>query len=399
MQRNQRSPEFIEQALSKARARGTRTLATVAYVLGLGSMRAARSERRGHPDKPTQIRANPRDWFERLTGFQETSYDATRNQLEVVGQQLRSRATGQSYGIGRLELPALAELRHRAESGRPVPGRRQVSIVQGEARQLHGQPEYAGSLIQVASQFNLLEMVSENVSPEQGVTRYVNDRTQGPACAIAAGAATIYRNYFAPVGEAAGQTSTHQLDGFASLGEALAQAVGRPAESLWSMRNGYSMFKPGAVGTISQCLHTLDSKAIDELRCKLRIGLHWDVEVTDGDALPRPQVSQAFCSALPVSYNHRAGASADDWKPFASLVLEAAYEGTLWAAVANAQRHGSKTVLLTMLGGGAFGNDEAWIHAAMRRAIETVANHGLNIVFVSYGAPSAGLLELAKAFA
>ena len=38
------------------------------------------------------------------------------------------------------------------------------------------------------------------MTPEHGVTRYQHDRTQGPACAIAAGAATIYRNYFAPVG-------------------------------------------------------------------------------------------------------------------------------------------------------------------------------------------------------
>jgi transposase len=51
-------------------------------------------------------------------------------------------------------------------------------------------------------QFNLLEMTSPSVSPEHGVTRYQDDHTQGPACAIAAGAATIYRNYFAPVGGA-----------------------------------------------------------------------------------------------------------------------------------------------------------------------------------------------------
>ena len=35
MQRNQHSPEFIEQALSKARMRGTRTLAAVAAELNM----------------------------------------------------------------------------------------------------------------------------------------------------------------------------------------------------------------------------------------------------------------------------------------------------------------------------------------------------------------------------
>ena len=64
---------------------------------------------------------------------------------------------------------------------------------------MHADPELDGALFQVASQFNLLEMTGPSATPEDGVTRYSADHTQGPACAIAAGAATIYRNYFAPV--------------------------------------------------------------------------------------------------------------------------------------------------------------------------------------------------------
>src|SRR5437667_12141333 len=85
--------------------------------------------------------------------------------------------------------------------------------------------EKAGALFQAASQFNLLEMVSPTVTPEHGVTRYQHDRTQGPACAIAAGAATIYRNYFAPVGGGYGQTAERQFDGLADLGDALGKAL------------------------------------------------------------------------------------------------------------------------------------------------------------------------------
>ena len=84
-------------------------------------------------------------------------------------------------------------------------------------------------------------MVSPEVTPEQGVTRYQHDATQGPACAIAAGAATIYRNYFVPVGDAVGQTSNRQLDGLADLGAALGKALSLPVESLWTMRNGYAL--------------------------------------------------------------------------------------------------------------------------------------------------------------
>ena len=43
------------------------------------------------------------------------------------------------------------------------------------------------------------EMVSPSVSPEDGIDRYEGDHTQGPACAIACGAGTIYRNYLVPV--------------------------------------------------------------------------------------------------------------------------------------------------------------------------------------------------------
>ena len=57
------------------------------------------------------------------------------------------------------------------------------------------------------------------------------------------------------------------------------------------------------------------------------------------------------------------------WKSFASLDLEAAYEATMLAAVLNKQRGASSVVLLTLLGGGAFGNEAEWISAAIRRTL------------------------------
>ena len=334
------------------------------------------------------------DWFERLTGFTESTgllgYEQTRQRLQVDGQTLTSLVSGRRYGIGRLELMSLATLRQQALGGAPVAGQRRLRIVQGDVRPLHAKPAYQGALFQVASQFKLLEMVGPEVTPEHGVTRYAGDRTQGPACAIAAGAATIYRNYFAPVGEAAGQTRNRQLDAFADLGVALAQDLGRPSDGLWSMRNGYTMFTRTGVDLMSSHIDSLDEFARDTLRQRLQIGLHWDVEVTDAEAAPGPSVSQAFCSALPVSYNDSlSGTRGAKWAPLAQLVLEAAYEATLWAAVLNAQRGASKTVLLTSLGGGAFGNDERWIRAAMQRALRAAAGHGLDVALVSYGTPSA----------
>jgi hypothetical protein len=140
------------------------------------------------------------DWFEKLTGFRDAGYEETRAQLAVMDGRLVSRINGESYGIGELELVSLQALRERVKSADKLPGRLKTSVVTGDVRRMHRSPENAGALFQVASQFNLLEMVSPDVTPEHGVTRYQSDPTQGPACAIAAGAATIYRNYFAPFG-------------------------------------------------------------------------------------------------------------------------------------------------------------------------------------------------------
>jgi hypothetical protein len=64
------------------------------------------------------------DWFERLTGFRETSYGDTRTKLKVDGSRLQSLVNGESYGIGELELVALQALRERVKSNAGLPTRR-----------------------------------------------------------------------------------------------------------------------------------------------------------------------------------------------------------------------------------------------------------------------------------
>jgi hypothetical protein len=335
------------------------------------------------------------DWFEEIVGFREMNYEETRKQLEVDGRVLRSRVNGAHYGIGELELVSVQALRERATAAANPRGRLNARVVKGDVRYLHGLPENAGALFQVASQFNLLEMTAPDVTPEDGVTRYQCDRTQGPACAIAAGPATIYRNYFVPIDGSQGQTARRQLDGLADLGETLSRDLKVSISDLWKMCNGYAMCTQTGLDAIARHLRTLSTDEIDELRGKLRIGIHRDVEVTEVAGNPRPLVSQAFCSALPVSYGR---VPASHWEPFASLILEAAYEGTLWAAVLNAQRGASNVVFLTLLGGGAFGNHDSWILAAIRRALALVTSFNLDVRLVSYGPPSEEVLALFAEF-
>ena len=336
------------------------------------------------------------DWFTRITGFNESTYATTRAQLEVHGSKLRSRTNGRSYGIGEFELPSLDDLRARVANGTGVQGRPRVQIVTGDVRKMHQAPEYAGALFQVASQFNALEMVGPNVTPEDGVTRYEHDRTQGPACAMAAGAATIYRNYFAPVGDQIGQTAARQLDGLADVGAELSARLGRPVADLWEWRNGYALGTRQGLDLIADHLRAIGPDQADALAGKLRVGIHRDVEVTDAPGTPGPVVSQAFCSALPVAYGR---VPQQHWAAFAQLVLDAAYEATMLEAVSNARRGASNIVLLTLLGGGAFGNAPEWIHSAIRRAVQKVRGFDLDVRLVSYGPPSADVRELVKGLA
>ena len=336
------------------------------------------------------------DWFERITGFKESSYDETRERLSIVGGRLHSSGTSRDWGVGVLEIPSLAELRLRT-AGLRTAGRQsgqgvtRLSIVQGDVRQMHVNPANTGALFQVASQFNLLEMVSSFVTPEQGVTRYQWDGTQGPACAMAAGAGTIFRNYFAPVDGQPGQREDRQIDCLREIGVALGNAQGQ----LWRMRNGYCLTHEVGLAAVDKQLSAMDAAHLDELRGRLRVGAHWDVEVTDEGA--GHCVSQVYCSALPVSYNSIR--NMESWERFASLVLEAAYEATLLVALLNKRDYGSPVAYLTLLGGGAFGNRWSWISAALKRAVLCVRDAGLDIRIVSYSTPGQDLQDLADELA
>jgi len=176
-------------------------------------------------------------WFEALTGLRGESPGLVRAKLVVRGETLTSGENGRTMACGRLETPSLAELRARVASARHGSGNLSVREIVADVQELHLDVSNAGSLFQVASQFNLLEMVSPSVTPELGVGRYENDHTQGPACAIAAGAGTIFRNYFVPVGGQTGQSARNQIDCLSDIGDVLGNAENR----LWEMRNGYAL--------------------------------------------------------------------------------------------------------------------------------------------------------------
>ncbi len=327
------------------------------------------------------------DWFSKLVGFSERTPKQVRDSLVVNGETLISKVNGASYTCGHLEIVSLGELRARTGASPDHAADIQVAELVGDARQLHADPKNAGAVFQVASQFNLLEMVSPSVIPEQGIAIYEYDPTQGPACAIACAAGTIFRNYFVETNGQIGQTSDNQIDCLADVGHAL----GNTDHRLWKTQNGYALPNSMGLTAVDTQLRSMSEPELDGLRTKLRIGVHWNTQVTINEC--QHLVTQAYCSALPVAYS---GLSSRLWERFARLVLEAAYEATLAVAVLNAAKTRNRTVFLTLLGGGAFGNEEEWILDAIKRALELYRHYDLDVRIVSFRRPNPQLQRVLK---
>ena len=328
-------------------------------------------------------------WFKKLTGFNEESPENVWENLFIEGSHLVSKVNGKRFQFGELETPTLDELKREALPKEIHEDVICISEVVRDVQLLHADPENVNALFQVASQFNLLEMVGPEVTPERGIDIYENDYTQGPACAIACGAGTIYRNYFATVNGQTGQSFDNQFDCLELIGKEL----NNDELQLWTMRNGYALASQSGLEVINSHLSLLSELEREALKGKLKIGLQWNTEVTFSENCQL--VSQAFCSALPVAYSH---VSPTHWEDFARLILEATYEATLCAALINLKKTNCNMVYLTLVGGGAFGNSFYWITESLTKALEKFRNTPLDVRIVSYGKSNPRIQELIADF-
>lgn len=312
-------------------------------------------------------------WFQRLMGFAEQSPEHVRSMIEHRGEYLVSRANGRRVRCGWLSTPSLAELRAAAAECDASQGGQRSSVreVVGDVAGLHRDEANAGALVQAASQFNLLEMAHPSVTPEAGVGIYEGDATQGPACAVACGGGTIFRNYFVEVGDQRGQTASAQIN---CAGELLAELGGPEA---WTVRNGYALPTTAGLAAANARLASSNPRQKEWLRGLLRVGVQHEVEVVGTDHC----VTQVYGSALPVAYGEP---PSHLWEPVARLVLEASYEATLRVA----RQHGIRRVLLTLLGGGVFGNEPSWIADSIVRAVRLVDDLDIRIVSFRRSSPT-----------
>jgi hypothetical protein len=302
----------------------------------------------------SEVRASPRSCFELGADGAAT---------------LRSRR-GQ-WHAGRFAVPTLGELRARVvakASSSAKPARLLVLLGSAPSTDIGALQASApsGVLFQAASQFNCLEAPGPSIVP---VAAYTGDPTQGPRAAVSAFPGTFLRHYFAPrpSGERFVQ---HDHDGLELLADALPAQLGRA-------RSGYltteDLVDPRAAA------HALD-KGFD----KLRVGVHDDVEVVFGagwggavERARHPRIAQVYTSTIALGgYSRRATSSSTDL--VVRQLQRAAYLGTLLAAI----DLGKHTVVLTMIGGGVFGNPHHAIWDAIFWALEQVAPFagGLDVI-------------------
>lgn len=167
------------------------------------------------------------------------------------------------------------------------------------------------------------------------------------------------------------------------------------ANDYFYVQNGYTFSKGG------EYLNKLKEKLIGDQRNdyldSIKVGFHEDVSVTFKkryiplDAGEEVSVAQVYSSAISCAYS---GIDNEAWGPLATLVLDATYEATLWCGVINhtnrmlsaSHDENSRTVLLTFIGGGVFGNNKQWIGNAIGRAIAILRhnNAGIHVKICHY---------------
>ncbi|HCS52397.1 MAG TPA: hypothetical protein DIW81_12520 [Planctomycetaceae bacterium] len=68
------------------------------------------------------------------------------------------------------------------------------------------------------------------------------------------------------------------------------------------------------------------------------------------------------------------------------------------AAILNQERTGSNQLFLTLLGGGAFGNNSEWISTSITRSLDLYAGFGIDISLVSFGTSDESIRQIVREY-
>lgn len=282
----------------------------------------------------------------------------------------------QRHQAGRFEVLSLATLRARAHSAvlphAPRSARIQLSVLDGASPltdigflQAIAPP---GCLFQVASQFNCLEAPDPTIVP---VAEYLQDPTQGPRASVSAFPGTLVRHYAAPGphGRFVQVADGPQIN--------LLAAVCDPEVA--RVRNGYLL--PSEIPSPARFVERLAARF--ESLC---VGVHSGVEVVFGGNwngavphAPHQTIDQVFTSTLATGGYSDAPLDPAVEHALIQHLQRAAYLGTLLSAAAL----GNDLAVLTLIGGGVFGNPHQQIWEAIlwaTRHVEPLLHRDLHVV-------------------
>lgn len=313
---------------------------------------------------------------EHITAVEKSARAGDRRQVARIEAELQAQpedsfhfdqdetgilCTGETrFSVGRFEAVSISDLQRRAIAAREkvTGGRVRLFILDGvsPATDIGSLQATAGpeTLFQVASQFNCLESPGPYIT---SVANYFNDPTQGPRASISAFPGTLLRHYAAPGkdGERFVQTNNERQIN-------LLEAVCSPGVA--EVRNGY-LTSSG----ISDRLAFIN--ALERRFEEIRVGMHEDVPVVlgynwDGAVRGERRIGQVFTSTFAGGGYSRSHDT--EHLAICAPLLRAAYLGTLLAAVVLRR----SKVVLTLIGGGVFGNPIPLIWEAIQWSLTEV---------------------------
>ncbi|KAL0230792.1 hypothetical protein PCE1_004347 [Barthelona sp. PCE] len=331
---------------------------------------------------------NRNDFFERFFGFTESVKSVKENvAVSKEGDTIHMECPAGIYQVGELSIKSISDLKEIVDAIEPSEENGTISILMGNGVDTknfeeidvggqQGQVSNKGATFQVASNFNALEFVSPNDNASMGITRYVWDRTQGPAASISCAPSTLYRNYFHEHDGHVGQLDTeiNLLDDYnIPVQHGYVVLNRRNVDEKMQLRNNWQTIKVGCQRD-TQVVTGLDSRGL------LRV-----IPITQEQV-----VNQIFCASvnmniMPVSWRK------NPVLPLVRDLLMAAYHGAVYNAIINKHRNpdlpGSHKLFLTLVGGGVFSNPLKEIIGAIKEVKPLILKYGIEAKIVLFSGP------------
>ena len=268
-------------------------------------------------------------------------------------------SSGNKRHCGIFISPTLDEIIHFIENSEISRGSLSYEIKSGiNVVDLHLNAE-DGEIIQGASQFNALEMMSPYAKPKDGVSIYIQDVTQGPRLSMMALPAVIYRNYHF-IKENKKQFNALELlnlehkNGYLLWND-------NPEKIEENIKENYRKIK-----IPSMCFTQVDGIDYD----------YHHVTYHNRDKL----IHQIFSSSAPFdAYGN--GGNKDSQLNIIKYILKAQYMGVIGTGlILNSLKKKNRPIHLTLVGGGVFNNPLEIIHSAIHEAMDFYSKYKCKII-------------------